>query len=93
MQRPALGRALLLFGGDAGFLLFQPGAVVPLPGDAVAPVELENPSGHVVEEVAVMGDGYDRAGVLGQEALQPSHRLGIEVVGGLVEQEQVGPGK
>ena len=37
-----------------------------------------------------MGDGHHGAGVLLEEALQPLHRLGVEVVGGLVQQEQVG---
>jgi hypothetical protein len=54
-------------------------------------LELEDPLGHVVEEVAVVGDGHHRAGVLLQRALEPRHRLRVEVVGGLVEQEQVGP--
>ncbi len=37
-----------------------------------------------------MGDGEHGAGVLGQVLLQPLHALGVEVVGGLVEQQQVG---
>ena len=37
-----------------------------------------------------MGDRDDGALVLGQVALEPGHRLGVEVVGGLVEQQQVG---
>ena len=65
-------------------------AVVALEGDAPAVVELEDPPGDVVEEVAVVGDGHDRAVVVLQEALEPRHRLGVEVVGGLVEQQQVG---
>ena len=44
----------------------------------------------VVEEVAVVGDGDDRAGVVGEEPFEPGHRLGVEVVGGLVEEQQVG---
>ncbi len=64
--------------------------VVALVGDALAAVELEDPAGDVVEEVAVVGDGDDRALVLGQVLLEPRHRLGVEVVGGLVEQQQVG---
>ena len=37
-----------------------------------------------------MGDGDDGA-VVGREVLlEPQHRLGVEVVGGLVEQQQVG---
>ena len=36
-----------------------------------------------------MGDGNDRALVLVQELLQPQDGFGIQVVGGLVEQQQV----
>ena len=37
-----------------------------------------------------MGDGDDGAGVGLEVLLEPEHRLGVEVVGRLVEQEQVG---
>lgn len=37
-----------------------------------------------------MGHGHDGALVLGEVLLQPVHRLGVEVVGGLVEEQQVG---
>ena len=37
-----------------------------------------------------MGDGQHRAGELLQEPLQPRHRVGVEMVGGLVQQQQVG---
>ena len=40
-----------------------------------------------------MGDGHDRARVLLEEPLQPVDALGVEVVGGLVEQQQVGVGE
>ena len=53
-------------------------------------VELEDPLGDVVEEVAVVGDGDHRARVLVEEALEPLDGLGVEVVGRLVEQQQVG---
>ena len=36
-----------------------------------------------------MGDGDDRAGIILQVLLQPGDRLGIEMVGRLVEQQQV----
>ena len=64
--------------------------VVALERDAAAAVELEDPLRDVVEEVAVVGDRDDRARVLLEEALEPVDRLGIEVVGRLVEQQQVG---
>ena len=40
-----------------------------------------------------MGDGHDGALVLLEVALQPRDRLGVEVVGRLVEQQQVGGGE
>ena len=40
-----------------------------------------------------MGNGDHRAGVVMQEALKPGHGLGIQVVGGFVEQQHVGAGE
>ena len=37
-----------------------------------------------------MGDGHDSAAVVVEMALEPRHRLGVEVVGRLVEEQQVG---
>ena len=37
-----------------------------------------------------MGHGHDRARILLQGPLQPCHRLGVEVVGGLVQEQEVG---
>ena len=54
------------------------------------PVEFENPASHMVEEVTVVGDGNDGALVLLQVALQPLDALSIEVVGGLVQEQDVG---
>ncbi len=50
----------------------------------------QDPLGDVVQEVPVVGDGDDGAGVLREVLLQPLHGLGVQVVGGLVEQQQVG---
>ena len=55
-------------------LLLQPRRVVALPRNALAAVELEDPAGDVVEEVAIVRDGDDRAGVLLQMLLEPLHR-------------------
>ena len=52
-------------------------------------IELEDPAGDVVEKVAIVSDGDDRAGVVLQEALEPCDRLGVEVVGRFIEQQQV----
>jgi hypothetical protein len=69
---------------------FQIGRVIALIGDATAAIEFENPAGHVVEEVAVMGDDQHRAGIFAQVLFQPGRRLGIQMVGRLIEQQKVG---
>ena len=79
--------------GDALGLLLQVRRVVALVRVGPAAVELEDPLGDVVQEVPVVGDGEDRALVLGEVLLEPLHALGVEVVGGLVEQQQVGLGQ
>ncbi len=79
-----------LFLSHALRLLVEPRRVVALPGDALATVELKNPASHVVEEVAVVGHGNHSALILVEVLLEPVDRLGVEVVGGLVEQEHIG---
>jgi hypothetical protein len=64
-----------------------------VPGDAVSAVELENPLGHVVQEVTVVGDRDHRAGILLQIALEPRDRLGVQMVGGLIEEQHVRAGQ
>ena len=44
----------------------------------------------MVEKVPIVGDGDNSAGVLLEMLLKPQHALGVEVVSGLVEQQQVG---
>ena len=92
-ERGLPGAVGLLLGRQAGLLLLEPGGVVALPGDARTAVELEDPAGHVVEEVAIVGHRDDRAGVHLQRPFQPGHRLGVEMVGRLVQEEQVGLGE
>src|SRR5262249_25451833 len=67
----------------------EPARVVALVRIAAAAIELEDPAGDVVEEVAIVGDRDDGAGVLVEEALEPGDALGVEVVGGLVEEQDV----
>src|SRR3954451_16392648 len=90
----ALQRApprLLLFSllRQAGLFLFEPARVVALERDAVAAIEFEDPAGDLVEEIAVVRHGDDGAGIILQKALQPRDRLGVEMVGRLVEQQEV----
>ncbi|MPL74131.1 hypothetical protein SDC9_19941 [bioreactor metagenome] len=85
-----LGLVLARFLFEPLRLLLEPGGVVALVGDAAAALELENPRGDVVEEVAVVGDDQDRALVLDQVLLQPGDGFGVEVVGRFVEEQHVG---
>ncbi len=81
---------LLPFDLEPRGLGLQVGGVVALVGVGAPPVELQDPGRDVVEEVAVVGHGQDGAGVFLQVLLQPLDALGVEVVGGLVQQQQVG---
>src|ERR1700722_2647430 len=71
-------------------LLPQPGRIISFVGNAAAVVEFQNPAGDVVEKVAVVGDDQDRARIIAQMAFEPMDRLGVEMVGRLVEQQQFG---
>jgi hypothetical protein len=81
---------LLLLDREALLLLLDSSAKF-LPRDAVAAVELENPAGHVVQEVAVVRDGHDGARIFREMALEPRDGLGVQMIGGLVQEEQVRP--
>ena len=82
-----------MFLHQAFLFLFEPGAVVALVRNTGAAVEFQNPFGRVVQKVAVVGDRYHGAGVTLQKLLQPIDRLGVQVVGGLVQQQHIGFGK
>ena len=90
LQRAAARGVLLLLDPEPRLLLLEPRRVVALERDALAAVELEDPAGDVVEEVAVVRDGDDGALVRLEEPLEPGHRLRVEVVRRLVEEQQVG---
>ncbi len=89
-QRPLARGGFLFLLLEPLLLLLEPRGVVALPRNALAAVELEDPLRRVVEEVAIVGDRHDRAGVFLEMALEPGDRFGVEVVGGLVEEEKVG---
>jgi hypothetical protein len=83
-------RFRLLLDGQPVLFLLEPRRVVPFPRDSGAAIELEDPPGDVVEEIPVVGDGDDGAGVVLEKAFEPGDRLGVEMVRGLVEQQEVG---
>ncbi len=90
VDRPPPRALLLGLGRQPDALLLEPARVVALVRDPAPTVELEDPAGHVVQEVAVVRDRHDRAPIVLQVALQPPNRLRVQVVGRLVEQQQVG---
>ena len=66
---------------EPNLLLLEPAGVVAFVGDSAPAVELEDPAGDVVEEVAVVGHGDDGAGVVGEEPLEPGDGLRVRFVG------------
>ncbi len=73
--------------------MFEPARVVALERNAAPSIEFEDPAGHVVEEVPVVGDRHDGARVVLQKTLEPRDRLGVEMVGRLIEQQKIGGGQ
>ena len=55
----------------------------------LAPIDVHDRLHHPVQEIAVVRHHHQRAGVAPQPILQPDDRIEIEVVGRLVEQQQV----
>ena len=67
-----------------------------VPGEELAApgLELEHRGADRLQEPAVVGDEHDRGVERDQVGLQPLERLDVEVVGRLVEQQQIGvPGQ
>src|SRR5487761_2692137 len=90
LERALTRRFLPAFLLEPLLFLPEPAGIIALIGNPLAAVELENPASDLVEEIAVVRHRDDGAGIFGQKALQPSHRFGVEMVGRLVEQEQIG---
>ncbi len=89
LGRLALGRDALAIDGQRA--LAPEGRVAHRPELRAAPVQLEDPGRHGLQEPAVVRDQQHRRAELGQRVLEPLDRHQIEVVGGLVEQEHVRP--
>ena len=57
-------------------------------GDSLA-LQLEDMGGNAVKEIAVMGDNQHPAAVILQEAFQPLDHLDVQVVGRLIQKEEI----
>ena len=89
LQRLPAFRGRLLLLRQPLRLLLQPRRIVTLPGDSFTAIQFQNPLRHIVEEIAVVGDGNHRTFVLLQVLLQPVDRLSIQMVGRLIEQQHI----
>ena len=70
-------------------LLLQIAGIVALVGVVTAAIEFEHPVDDIIEEVAVVRHEDDVAGIFLQIVFQPRHAFGVEMVGRLVEQQDV----
>ena len=86
----------LLVGGLAAQELVAAGEELAVPAIGleqavrVGAVQLQHAGGHVLEEVAVVAHDEDGARPIGENAFQPEDAIHVEVVGGLVHQQDVG---
>src|SRR6185437_9699155 len=76
-----------LFVSRAGVEVFLPTHVVDV-GFAADRVEEPDPVDDIGQQVDVVADHDEPAGVVAQEVPQPADRVGVEVVGRLVEQQR-----
>ena len=72
-----------------GFLL-EPFGIISFPWNTFTSVEFKYPPGYVIEEITIVGNGNNRSFILLQEMLEPLNGFSIQVVGGLVEQQNIG---
>ena len=77
------------FGGARG----DEGVVAAGVERELAVFEMQDEFGRGVQKIAVMADDQHRAAITAQEILQPQHAFEIEIVGGFVQQQQVGAGE
>ena len=82
--------AALFFFGKSFLFLFQPTRVVALERKSLSSVKLKNPLRNVVEEISVVSNCYNCAWVVLEKPLKPINAFGVEVVCGLIKQQQVG---
>ena len=64
--------------------------MVARPRRQLTAIQLDDPRREALQKRAVVGDEEDRAGILGEKVLEPRNRVDVEVVGRLVEQQDVG---
>ncbi len=84
--------ALLPFDGALLFLLFLFFEVVGIaPGKTLhrAAINFDDATGHTIQKVAVVRDEQERARVLREVGFKPRHGINIEMIGRLIEDQQI----
>ena len=87
---PPLGLFVDLLSDGFGF---EVSGVVPRVRKAPAIGQLDDPGGDYIQKVAVMGDKDDGARELAEKVFQPENGFGVQMVGGLVQQQQIRLGR
>ena len=77
------------FGSQLLLLVLQKAAVVTLPVDQLAAIQLQNPGCQRLQERTVVGNKQHRTTKLQQHRLQPGNGMDIQVVGRLIQQQHI----
>src|SRR4029078_9168491 len=73
--------------GEPMALLLEPRRVIALGRYTLAAVQFENPSGNIVEKIAVVRNGNDRSFIFLQVLFKPGDRLGVEMICRFVQKQ------
>jgi hypothetical protein len=93
IQRSSVESRLVTgLGLEPGLFALQVSGIVARPVGEGSAVEIDDACGQVFEEAPVMGDEQERALEIQQKVFQPFDGLYVEVVGRLIEQQQVRAG-
>ena len=74
----------------AGLLQHEVLVVVAAVAVELAVSDLEHALADGIQEFAVMGDGHDRAAIVGEVVLEPSQRFQIQMIRRLIEHQEIG---
>ena len=69
--------------------LFEPRRIIPFEGNSFAPVQFQDPSGHVVEKIPVVCHGKNGPFVLTEMKFEPGDRFGVEMIRRFVEEQHI----
>ena len=79
----------LLQGQPGGALLLKGRIIAGIEGDAQL-IEMGDVVGDVIQHIAVVGNQQQRSRISPQPLFQPQHCVKVQVIGGFVEQQQIG---